>query len=168
MVLALRHFAWNLFSLFAGQKPVIYSPSPCDITCEEIMDPTCHFATCTYTGFPNLLGHTKQGYVQQYDHLIELLENCYDRSLEFLCGILTPHCVENEGLILPTRKLCEEFHKGCDDFIEEAGKTFLLDCSILPEEADEPPRCIHFPTVPPGHTMAPEPTDGGGCAGKYR
>ncbi|XP_072036203.1 frizzled-6-like [Amphiura filiformis] len=138
-----------LISTCTGQKPVIYSPSPCDIKCEEITDPLCHFATYTYTGFPNLLGHTSQGYIQQYDHLIEVLTHCYDNALEFLCGILTPHCVEDHGLMLPTRQMCEDFHKGCDEFLEEA-VTFLIDCKDLPEEPDAPAVCIHFPTQAPG------------------
>ncbi|XP_072036204.1 frizzled-6-like [Amphiura filiformis] len=138
-----------LISTCAGQKAVIYSPSPCDIKCEEITDPLCHFATYTYTGFPNLLGHTSQGYIQQYDHLIQVLDHCYNQSMEFLCGVLTPHCVEDHGLMLPARKMCEDFHKGCDEFLEEAG-SFLIDCKDLPEEPDAPAVCIHFPTQAPG------------------
>lgn len=125
-------------------------PATCDLTCEEITDPLCHFAVYTYTGFPNLMGHTQQGHIQQYDHLVEILEKCYNRSMEFLCGILTPHCVENRGLMLPPRKMCEEFHAACDEFIVEAAETFSFDCKDLPVEENAPPRCIHFPTKPPG------------------
>ena len=127
----------------------------------------CKRSKYTYTGFPNLLGQTKQGYIQQYDHLIAVLENCYNRSFEFLCGILTPECEEDHGLLLPTKKMCWEFHAGCDDFLEEAGHSFLMNCEDLPEEEGAPAVCIHFPTAPPGHTMPPPvPTGLGHCSGK--
>ena len=146
------------FTIFVHESLPLLSPSTgstqepatCDLTCEEITDPLCHFAVYTYTGFPNLMGHTQQGHIQQYDHLVEILEKCYNRSMEFLCGILTPHCVEDRGLMLPPRKMCEEFHAACDEFIVEAAETFSFDCKDLPVEENAPPQCIHFPTKPPG------------------
>ena len=155
-----------------GQDPIINTAYPCEIKCEEIIDPQCHLVSYTYAGFPNLLGHPKQGYIQQYDHLIEILEKrCFEDATEFLCGILTPHCIEGEGLILPSKAKCKEFHEACDEFLEEAGSpagSFLASCDDLPDEENAAPVCIHYPTKAPGPMPTFAATESAKCQGKYQ
>ena len=136
-------YCLHIFGLILGQ--------PCTIQCEEITPSSCKGLSYTTTGFPNYFGHPDQNdptYLAYASTAIPtvLQLGCYDQAQAFLCGLLAPQCVQNSGLIYPSKSTCEAFKSGCGVALLAAG--IQLDCtsSIFMDTAS--PQCNTLPTVP--------------------
>ena len=119
---------------------------PCNIPCEPINITQCTLQSYSNTGFPNFFDHLDQTQAAEYANYVDiaLIANCSEHSTEFLCGLLLPECRENEGFILPSRQICNEFYNGsefytgCVDLLSalKHSEDFLLDCNAFPENPE--------------------------------
>ena len=117
--------------------------NPCSMPCEPITISQCTSQSYSNTGFPNFFNQTSQRAADEIAHNIGIAvaTNCYDHSREFLCALLLPECMENEGLFLPNRQMCKEFYEGCGAILLETGnEELILDCDTFSENPE--PVCV--------------------------
>lgn len=111
-------------------------PSP-PRRCSAMKLKYCSGLPYNVTSYPNIFGHGSLEEVEEdmisFRDLVDA--ECFRMAYDFVCQILQPQCVKNEGEdfnVLPCRSYCREFMAGCGSRLHPKLKE-KLDCNNFEE-----------------------------------